>query len=137
MRGLCPIDFWFALELLRFRSFDECAYLLLTNEQIFALIQSACICPRHQGVDVSDEVTVGEAGEEIAQIGIGLDAVHLASADESGEPGPISATFIVTRKKRIDGSWSGCGWQFRPGWNLMSTWPSSRNSRKPSKLVDR
>ncbi|MBA8821760.1 hypothetical protein FHW00_004118 [Ochrobactrum sp. P6BSIII] len=46
-------------------------------------------------------MTVGEAGEEIAQIGIGLDVVHLASADEIGEPGPIAATFIVTRKKRI------------------------------------
>jgi len=41
--------------------------------------------PRHQGIDVSVEVTLGQLGEEITQIGIGFDAVHLAGADRAGE----------------------------------------------------
>src|SRR5690606_30018412 len=46
-------------------------------------------------------MTVGEADEEIAQIGIGFDAVHPACADETGKARPIASTFIVTSKKRI------------------------------------
>ena len=41
--------------------------------------------PWHKGVDVLVEVAIGELGEEITQIGIGFDAVHLAGADRAGE----------------------------------------------------
>lgn len=42
-----------------------------------------------------------EAGEEVAQIGVGLNAVHFTSADQAGKPGPIAAPFIVPCKERI------------------------------------
>ena len=46
-------------------------------------------------------MAVGEPDEEIAQIGIGLDAVHLAGADQAGEAGPITTALIVPRKKCV------------------------------------
>ncbi len=57
--------------------------------------------PRHQGVDVLFEVTVAQPGEEIAQVGVGLDAVHFAGADEAGKAGPVTPAFVVTGKERI------------------------------------
>lgn len=47
------------------------------------------------------EVAVCEAGEEVAQICVGLNAVHFTSADQAGKPGPISAPFVVPGKERI------------------------------------
>jgi hypothetical protein len=35
-------------------------------------------CPWHEGIDVAGEVAVGQFSEQVAQIGIGFDAVHLA-----------------------------------------------------------
>lgn len=57
--------------------------------------------PWHQGINVFGEVAVCETGEEVAQIGVGLNAVHFTSADQAGKPGPIAAPFIVPRKERI------------------------------------
>lgn len=37
------------------------------------------IGPWHQGIDVFGEVAVCEADEEVAQIGVGLNAVHFTS----------------------------------------------------------
>jgi hypothetical protein len=39
--------------------------------------------------------------EQIAQIGIGLDAVHLAGSDQAGEAGPIPVALVMTREERI------------------------------------
>ena len=39
-------------------------------------------------------MTIRDTDEQIAQIGIGFDAVHLASADEAGEAGPIAAALV-------------------------------------------
>ncbi len=36
-------------------------------------------------------MTVGELGEEVAQVGIGLYAVHLAGSDKACEAGPGAA----------------------------------------------
>jgi len=84
--------------------------------------------PRHQVVDVSSEVAVGQLREQVAQIGTGLDATRLAGADQAGEAGPVSAALVMARcpagfwqgqnpeRGRIghcDGSWPGCGWRFR------------------------
>ena len=49
------------------------------------------IGPWHQSVGVAGEMTIGQLREQIAQIGIGLDAVHLAGADQAGEAGPVAA----------------------------------------------
>ena len=46
-------------------------------------------------------MAVGEADKEIAQISVGVDAVHFARADETGKPGPIAAAIVMTSKKRI------------------------------------
>lgn len=54
------------------------------------------IGPWHEGVDIFGEMTVCEADEEIAQIGVGLNAVHLAASDQTGEPGPIAAVLVMT-----------------------------------------
>src|SRR6478609_5351992 len=59
------------------------------------------IGPRHQGIDVFDEVAVCETGEEVAQIGVRFNAVHFTSAYQAGKPGPVAAPFIVARKERI------------------------------------
>ena len=52
--------------------------------------------PWHQRVDVLGEGTVGDAGEEVAQVSIGLDAIHLAGADQAGEACPVPATLIAS-----------------------------------------
>lgn len=44
---------------------------------------------------------VGQLGVEIEQIGIGLDAVHAAGADQACEPCPATGAFIVSCKKRV------------------------------------
>jgi len=59
------------------------------------------VCPWHQRVDVAGEMTIGQLCEQIAQIGIGLDALHLAGCDQAGEAGPVSAAFVVTGEERI------------------------------------
>ena len=59
------------------------------------------VSPRHQSIDVFGEVAVREAGEEVAQVGVGLNAIHFTSADEAGKPSPIAAPFIVPGKERI------------------------------------
>ena len=41
-------------------------------------------------------MAVGEPDEDIAQIGIGLDAVHLTGADQTGEAGPITTALVVS-----------------------------------------
>jgi len=46
-------------------------------------------------------VAIGESGEEIAQIGVRLDTVHLAGADQAGEAGPVAAALVVTCEERI------------------------------------
>ena len=53
------------------------------------------------------EVAVCEAGEEVAQIGVGLNAVHFTSADRAGKPGPIAAPFIVPRKDKKNWLFAG------------------------------
>ena len=60
-----------------------------------------CIGPGHERVDVLVEMAIGQLGEEITQIGIGFDAVHLACADQAGEAGPVAATFVMAGKERI------------------------------------
>jgi hypothetical protein len=52
--------------------------------------------PWHQRVDVLVEMAVGEPDEDIAQIGIGLDAVRLTGADQTGEAGPITTALEKT-----------------------------------------
>ena len=46
-------------------------------------------------------MTVGELGEEVAQVSIGLYAVHLAGSDEACEARPRTAALIVAGKKRV------------------------------------
>jgi hypothetical protein len=57
--------------------------------------------PGHERVDVLVEVAIGQLGEQIAQISIGFDAVHLACADEAGEAGPVAATFVMSGEECI------------------------------------
>ena len=57
--------------------------------------------PGHQRVDILVEMAVGELGEEIAQVGVGFHAVHLAGSDQAGEAGPVPAALVVTGKKRV------------------------------------
>ncbi len=48
------------------------------------------------------QVAVSEAGKQIAQVGVGFDAVHLASgANQAGKARPVSATLVVTGKERV------------------------------------
>lgn len=49
-------------------------------------------CPWHEGIDVAGEVAVGQLSEQVAQIGIGFDAVHLAGANETGEASPVATS---------------------------------------------
>ena len=47
------------------------------------------------------EMAVGELREQIAHIGIGFDAVHLARADQAGEAGPVPAALVMTGEQRV------------------------------------
>ena len=42
-----------------------------------------------------------DTDEQIAQIGIGFHAIHLAHADQVGEAGPVSPTLVVSGEERI------------------------------------
>lgn len=57
--------------------------------------------PWHQRVDAFVEVSLGEAGKEISQVGIGFDAVHLAGADQTGEAGPVSTALVMTGEESV------------------------------------
>ncbi|MBB4093119.1 hypothetical protein GGQ79_001621 [Ochrobactrum pecoris] len=46
------------------------------------------ICPWHQGVDVFGQMTVGEADEEIAQIGGRIASPAISRVGKSGRPPP-------------------------------------------------
>ncbi len=39
-------------------------------------------------------MAIGEPGEEIAQIGIGFDAIHLAGGDQAGEARPVPSALV-------------------------------------------
>ena len=64
-------------------------------------IASWDVGPRHQGVDVFVEVAVCQFREEIAAAGVGLNAVHLACADQAGVARPVSAALIVAGEKGV------------------------------------
>ena len=57
--------------------------------------------PRHQRVDVFIEMTAGQLRKQVFQIGIWLDAIHFAGADQAGEARPVSTAFVVPGKKRV------------------------------------
>ena len=59
------------------------------------------VCPRHELSDVLVEMAVGQPGEQILEVGIGFDAVHLGCADQGGEAGPVSAALVMASKKRV------------------------------------
>jgi len=59
------------------------------------------ISPWHEGVDIFGEVAICEADEEIAQIGVRFNAIHLGSADQAGEAGPVPTALVVPGKQRI------------------------------------
>lgn len=46
-------------------------------------------------------MAIGQLDEQIAQIGIGFDAVHLAGADQAGEAGPIAPALVMAGEERI------------------------------------
>ena len=46
-------------------------------------------------------MAVGDADEQIAQVGVGFNTIHLAASDQTGKSGPVTATFIVAGKERI------------------------------------
>lgn len=56
--------------------------------------------PWHEGVDIFREMTIGQADEEISQVGVGFAAIHFAAADQAGKAGPISATLVMACKQR-------------------------------------
>lgn len=60
--------------------------------------RKTCAC---NGLAARGEVTLGEAREQIAEIGIGFDAVHLACADQAGEAGPVARPLVMACEERI------------------------------------
>ena len=57
--------------------------------------------PGHQSVDVLFEMPIGQLCLQIAQVGIGLDAVHATGSDQAVEACPTPGAVIVTCKKCI------------------------------------
>src|SRR5712671_1275322 len=57
--------------------------------------------PRQQLVESIDQMSIDHALEHVAQVGVGLDAVHFASLDERAECRPSFSTEIRTREEMI------------------------------------
>jgi hypothetical protein len=59
------------------------------------------VSPGHERVDILVEMAVGEPGEQIAQVGVGFDAIHLAGAYQAGEASPVPSALVMASKERI------------------------------------
>src|SRR5262250_3229908 len=57
--------------------------------------------PRQQLVESIDRMSIDHALEHVAQVGVGLDAVHLARFDQRAECRPSFSTEIRTREEMI------------------------------------
>jgi len=55
-------------------------------------LKSAVLDPREEFVDPIDRVIVGNAREDVGEIGLGVDAVQLAGLDQRREDCPVLAT---------------------------------------------
>ena len=56
--------------------------------------------PRKQFVEAIDRVTFDEAGEDVGEIGFGIDVVQFAGLDEGGEDRPVLAAAIGAGEER-------------------------------------
>src|SRR5262249_9118777 len=73
--------------------------------------------PRQQLIESIDRVSIDHALEHVAQVGVGLDAAHLAGLDERAERRPSLSANIGARKEMIlppecngaDGTLNGIG----------------------------
>ena len=80
----------------------------------------------HHGVDGFFTVSGGQPGEDIAQIGIGLDVVHFAGAGQAGKAGPVAAPSSWPAKTALRRFIAGLRIGFSTRFESMSTRPSSR-----------
>ena len=57
--------------------------------------------PWHELVDTALGPSVDEAGEEVGEIGVRVDAVELARLDQRCERGPIRAALVAAGEKAV------------------------------------
>ena len=57
--------------------------------------------PRQQRIESIDRVSIDHALEHVAQVGVGLDVVHLARFDQRAECRPSRSAEIRTREEMI------------------------------------
>jgi hypothetical protein len=62
---------------------------------------SGCIGPRQEFVDAAVRVAVDDLGDDVAQVGVGIEADQLASFDQGSEHGPMFAAAIKTGEESI------------------------------------
>ena len=55
--------------------------------------------PRKQFVEAIDRVTLDEAGEDVGEIGLRIEAVEFAGLDERGEDRPMVAAVVGAGKQ--------------------------------------
>ena len=58
-------------------------------------------CPRQQLVEIVRGPAVDELGEDVGEIGFGVDAVNLGGLDQGRETGPTCRTGVATREETI------------------------------------
>jgi hypothetical protein len=77
--------------------------------------------PRKQFVEAIDRVTFDEAGEDVGEIGLRIDAIEFADLDERGVDRPMLATAVRAREQRIlfDSKRAG-------EWHVRRYWSQSR-----------
>jgi hypothetical protein len=60
--------------------------------------------PREQLIETVDRIAGDESGEDVGEIGLGIDAVEFAGFDERSEDCPVLAT-AVRRDLMMPGVW--------------------------------
>ena len=92
--------------------------------------------PWHQHVDVRVEMAVGAPDDEIAQNGIGFDAVHFASGDQAARA-PLRPPSSCPAKTEVQRFMAGLRIAFATKLGPMSTRPLSSQRRKRSSRRNR
>jgi hypothetical protein len=59
------------------------------------------VVPGEKFIDAGLRMAVDDPGEDVGEVGLGIDAVELASLDERGDDGPMFSAAIGAGEERI------------------------------------
>ena len=91
-----------------------------------------CIGPRQQVVDLALRVASDNAGDDVGEVSLWIDAVELAGLDERSDDGPVLAAAVGAGEERAFLRFRAIGRMARSTTlESISTRPSSRKRLRP------